>query len=174
MTRVQPPRSRNATDRPRRQARAQSSVLEDVLRSQQGMCVCGNLRMAARIVTAYYDAALRPCGIEANQMMMLWVAHAEDSQPASQLAHAAGMDQSTASRNLAVLEERGLVTSIPATDDRRQRLIRLTRRGKSVLLRALPRWQQAQADLASVTADIADMVSVGRLLRKVSRRLQDA
>jgi DNA-binding MarR family transcriptional regulator len=130
--------------------------------------------MAARLVTAYYDAALRPCGIEANQMAMLWVAHAEDAQPASQLAHAAGMDQSTASRNLAVLEARGLVASLPSTADRRQRLIRLTRRGRSVLLRALPRWQQAQADLAAATSDIVDVVSVGRVLRKVSRRLQDA
>jgi DNA-binding MarR family transcriptional regulator len=174
MTRVQTPRSRTVPTRQRSDARSQSTALEDVLRAQQGMCVCGNLRMAARLVTAYYDAALRPCGIEANQMAMLWVAHAEDAQPASQLAHAAGMDQSTASRNLAVLEARGLVASIPSTDDRRQRLIRLTRRGKSVLLRALPRWQQAQVALASATGDIADMVSVGRLLRKVSRRLQDA
>jgi len=174
MTRVQTPRSRTVPARQRGDARSPSTALEDVLQAQQGMCVCGNLRMAARLVTAYYDAALRPCGIEANQMAMLWVAHAEDAQPASQLAHAAGMDQSTASRNLAVLEARGLVASIPSTDDRRQRLIRLTRRGKSVLLRALPRWQQAQVDLASATEDIADVVSVGRLLRKVSRRLQDA
>ena len=173
MTRVQPPRSRTGPS-PRGNARSQASALEDILEAQQGMCVCGNLRMAARLVTAYYDAALRPCGIEANQMTMLWVAHAEAAQPASHLAHAAGMDQSTASRNLAVLETRGLVASIPSSADRRQRLIRLTRRGRSVLLRALPKWQKAQADLASATADIADVVSVGRLLRKVSRRLQDA
>ena len=64
-------------------------------------------------------------------MTMLWVAHSEAAQPANQLAHAAGMDQSTASRNLAVLEARGLVASVPRPDDRRQRLIRLTRRGKS-------------------------------------------
>jgi len=173
MTHAKAPRSRTATSRQRPDARSQSA-LDDLLRGQQGMCVCGNLRMAARLVTAYYDAALRPCGIEANQMTMLWVAHAEDAQPASQLAHAAGMDQSTASRNLAVLQARGLVASIPSSADRRQRLVQLTRRGKSVLMRALPRWQQAQAELASATADIADMVSVGRVLRKVSRRLQDA
>jgi DNA-binding MarR family transcriptional regulator len=84
------------------------------------------------------------------------------------------MDQSTASRNIAVLEARGLVASIPSSADRRQRLIRLTRRGKATLKRALPRWQQAQAELATMTSDITDVVGVGRLLRKVSRRLQDA
>ena len=160
--------------RERAPARPSSAAVEDALRTLQGVCVCGNLRMAARVVTAYYDAALRPCGIEANQMMMLWVAHSEDAQPANQLAHAAGMDQSTASRNLAVLEARGLVASSPSPEDRRQRLIRLTRRGRSTLIRAFPRWQRAQADLAAMTADLGDVVGVGRLLRKVSRRLQDA
>jgi DNA-binding MarR family transcriptional regulator len=151
-----------------------STAVEDALRTLQGACVCGNLRMAARLVTAYYDSALRPCGIEANQMMMLWVAHADRARPASQLAHAAGMDQSTASRNLAVLEARGLVATVPSPADRRLRLVRLTRRGKSTLVRAFPRWQQAQADLAALTSDIGDVVRVGRLLRKVSRRLQEA
>jgi DNA-binding MarR family transcriptional regulator len=163
-----------ARTRKRVRARASSTAIDDALRIHQGVCVCGNLRMAARLVTAYYDSALRPCGIEANQMMMLWVAHVEDAQPASQLALAAGMDQSTASRNLAVLEARGLVASVPSPADRRQRLVHLTRRGRSTLIRAFPRWQRAQADLAALTADIADVVRVGRLLRKVSRRLQNA
>ena len=174
MTRASRPWSSTATARTRpTRVRAPSTALEAVLKAQQGMCVCGNLRMAARLVTAFYDAALRPCGIEANQMTMLWVAHAEDAQPANQLAHAAGMDQSTASRNIAVLEARGLMTSIPSMTDRRQRLVRLTRRGKALLLRALPRWEQAQVELAGLTGDITDVVSMGRVLRKVSRRLQD-
>ena len=169
-------RSRTADSRTTRTvaASARSPSAEALLHDMRGICVCGNLRMAARMVTAYYDAALRPCGIEATQMTMLWVAHSESAQPANHLAHAAGMDQSTASRNLAVLEARGLVTSVPSPDDRRQRLIHLTRRGKSTLLRAFPRWQKAQSDLASMTGDITDVVGLGRLLRKVSRRLQDA
>ena len=166
--------TRLSRKRKRVPARPSSAMVADALRAQQGQCVCGNLRMAARLVTAYYDAALRPCGIEANQMMMLWVAHAGDAQPAYQLAHAAGMDQSTASRNLAVLEARGLVASVRSSADRRERLVSLTRRGRSTLIRAFPRWQQAQADLAAMTSDIGDVVGVGRLLRKVSRRLQDA
>lgn len=172
MTRSQPPGERPARTR-KRAAAAPAPALDEMLRTQQGQCVCGNLRMAARLVTAFYDAALRPCGIEANQMTMLWVAHAEAAQPAHHLAHAAGMDQSTASRNLAVLEARGLVASVPSSTDRRQRLISLTRRGRSTLLRALPRWQQAQVDMAAMTSDLGDVVGVGRLLRKVSRRMQN-
>jgi len=149
------------------------SLPED-LAALQGYCVCGNLRMATRLVTAYYDAALRPCGIEANQMMMLWVAHAGGAMPAKVLASAAGMDPSTASRNLAVLELRGLVTSSPAADDRRQRQIALTRRGRTTLGRAFPRWRRAQAELADLTRDMVDVVALGRELRRVARRMQSA
>lgn len=151
-----------------------SSAVETALVEQRGQCICGNLRMASRLVTAYYDEALRPCGIEANQMTMLWVAHAFAGQPAKALAQATGMDQSTASRNLAVLEARGLVSSTPATGDRRQRLVRLTPRGRATLIRAFPRWQKAQAALAAMTGDMADLASVGRMLRRVARRLQQA
>jgi DNA-binding MarR family transcriptional regulator len=150
-----------------------SADVKAALDAQAGQCICGNLRMAARLVTAFYDAALRPAGIEANQMIMLWVAHASDRMPANRLAWAAGIDQSTASRNLAVLEARGLVASVAADDDRRQRLVTLTPRGRSALYRAFPHWQKAQADLSALAADLGDLGALGRVLRKVSRRMQD-
>ena len=127
-----------------RRTRASAADIEAALREREGECVCGNLRMAARVVTAFYDAALKPSGIEANQMVMLWVAHSGGTKPASWLAHAAGMDQSTASRNLAVLEARGLVATQASDDDRRQRLVRLTPRGRTALFRAYPLWEKAQ------------------------------
>lgn len=158
----------------RGRTRAASAIVDAALVEQRGQCICGNLRMASRLVTAYYDEVLRPCGIEANQMTMLWVAHAgAGGQPAKELARATGMDQSTASRNLAVLEARGLVASAPAARDRRQRLVKLTRRGRTTLIRAYPRWQKAQAELAAMTGDLTDLAAVGRVLRRVARRLQD-
>jgi DNA-binding MarR family transcriptional regulator len=154
--------------------RRSKSDIAAALIDQRGKCICGNLRMASRLVTAYFDEALRPCGIEANQMTMLWVAHIGDGQPAKQLAHEAGMDQSTVSRNLAVLESLGLIASVPAPDDRRQRLVTLTPRGRSTLFRALPRWERAQAELAAMTGRVTDLIAVGRVLRRVARQLQAA
>lgn len=163
-----------AHSRGRARAASRPTAIEAALVEQRGQCICGNLRMASRLVTAYYDEVLRPCGIEANQMTMLWVAHAgAGGQPAKELARATGMDQSTASRNLAVLEARGLVASAPAARDRRQRLVKLTRRGRTTLIRAYPRWQKAQAELAAMTGDLTDLAAVGRVLRRVARRLQD-
>ncbi|HEX4884989.1 MAG TPA: MarR family winged helix-turn-helix transcriptional regulator [Casimicrobiaceae bacterium] len=150
---------------------ADASV-ERALHESAGHCVCGNLRMAARLVTAHYDAALRPCGIEANQMAMLWVIHAGEPLASSRVAHGMGIDQSTASRNLAVLEGRGLVRSEPSRDDRRQRVVRLTAQGRRTLIRAYPLWQKAQAEVGRLTADLADVGAIGRTLRRVTRRLQ--
>jgi DNA-binding MarR family transcriptional regulator len=160
--------------RARSLVRRSRSSIEAALIDQRGKCICGNLRMASRLVTAYFDEALRPCGIEANQMTMLWVAHIGDGQPAKNLARETGMDQSTVSRNLAVLESLKLIRTIPAPDDRRQRLVTLTRLGRSTLFRALPHWERAQADLAAMAGEVADLVSVGRVLRRVARHMQAA
>lgn len=170
------PRTTQAVRKPARPAAAAPRPgREDVdaeLKALGGHCICGNLRMAARLVTAYYDAALRPAGIEANQMIMLWVMYVRDAMAASEVAHTAGMDQSTASRNLAVLEARGLVSATVAATDRRQRLVRLTPRGRAVLVRAYPRWRKAQDEVSALAADLTDLPAVGRVLRKVTRRMQ--
>jgi DNA-binding MarR family transcriptional regulator len=146
--------------------------VDALLRELQGQCVCGNLRTLTRLVTALYDAALRPCGIEANQMHMLWVLHVEGRMPANRLARLIGMDPSTASRNVAVLEQRGLVATVPVAEDRRQRRVGLTRSGRTTLYRAFPHWQAAQQRVSELAGDVTDIVATGRLLRKVARRMQ--
>lgn len=161
-------RSARRLERAPRSARRPDTGLTELA----GYCICGNLRMASRLVSAYYDAALRPAGIEANQMIMLWIAHTSTRMPAREVAYVAGMDQSTASRNLAVLKERGLVTLASSSEDRRERLVSLTPRGRATLHRAFPRWQKAQAELSERMADLVDLAAAGRTLRKVSRRLQ--
>jgi DNA-binding MarR family transcriptional regulator len=148
--------------------------IDALLRELQGQCVCGNLRTVTRLVTALYDAALRPCGIEANQMHMLWVLRVEGAMPANRLARSIGMDPSTASRNVAVLEQRRLVSTSPDVEDRRRRRVGLTRSGRAALYRAFPCWQDAQQRLCALTGDVTDIVATGRLLRKVARRMQAA
>jgi DNA-binding MarR family transcriptional regulator len=158
---------------PRRPSAPRAAApVEQALRNDAGHCICGNLRMAARLVSAHYDAVLRPCGIEANQMAMLWVIHAGGRMSSRDVAHGVGIDQSTASRNLAVLEARALVRSTPSKEDRRERVVQLTAQGRRTLVRAYPLWQRAQAEVAAMTADLADLPTVGRTLRRVTRRLQ--
>jgi DNA-binding MarR family transcriptional regulator len=140
-------------------------VLEQY-RHSAGACVCGNLRMAARAVTAVYDDALRPLGIDANQLNCLWVLLMAQPVSMGELARLMVADQSTLSRNVAVLERRGWVVR-KAGRDRRTRLIRLAARGRRILVRAWPLWESAQT-LAHSKLD----ATLLRALQRSRRTLQ--
>src|SRR4051794_20846562 len=95
-------------------------------------CVCGNLRMAARLVTQRYDDALRPVGLRIMQFTLLARLHAAGAIIMTELAEAAALDRTTLTRNLKPLIERGYVRTVSGKD-RRERLVALTDRGREAL-----------------------------------------
>jgi DNA-binding MarR family transcriptional regulator len=109
-----------------------------------GDCICFRLRKAARAASRAYDEALAPVGLRNTQMALLGLLLARGDLPVSELAEQAVMERTTLTRNLAPLERDGLVTSGPG-EDRRQRIVHLTARGRSKLQAALPLWKKAQA-----------------------------
>jgi DNA-binding MarR family transcriptional regulator len=109
-------------------------------------CVCGNLRMAARLVTQRYDDALRPAGLRIMQFTLLARLHAVDRVTMTELAEQASLDRTTLTRNLKPLIERGYVRVV-AGKDQRERLVTVTDSGRAALREALPLWEQAQASM---------------------------
>ncbi|BAZ37640.1 transcriptional regulator, MarR family protein [Calothrix sp. NIES-4101] len=69
-----------------------------------------------------------------------------ESTPITRLAQELFTDQTTLTRNLNLLEKRGLVAIAPG-EDRRVKLVSLTSEGKAVLTEAIPLWEQAQAEV---------------------------
>ena len=61
----------------------------------------------------------------------------------SELADVAVMERTTLTRNLRVLEKQDLVSSKPG-QDRRQRVVSLTKHGRATLKIATPLWREAQ------------------------------
>ncbi len=115
-----------------------------------GDCSCFNLRRAARRVTQVYDHALAPSGLKVTQFSLLAVLEGTDAGEGiamTRLAENLGMDRTTLTRNLAVVERDGLVT-VRTGDDPRSRLVALTKAGRTALNRAAPLWARAQAELA--------------------------
>jgi DNA-binding MarR family transcriptional regulator len=108
-------------------------------------CTCFNLRRAARLVTQSFDRSLRSTGITANQFSVLMAVYDLDI-PLTKLAKALGMERTTLTRNLNVLEKAGMLV-LGSGDDRRERQISITREGEQLLETALPLWQQAQVDI---------------------------
>lgn len=111
-------------------------------------CVCGNLRMAARAVTAVYDRHLRSAGLQASQLAVLWAVAGMRGASAKDIAAEIAMHDTALVRNLRVLEGRGWV-SVAVGTDRRQRLFSLTPEGRRVFAEALPLWMQAQREIAA-------------------------
>lgn len=109
-------------------------------------CMGMHVRRASRIMTQVYDAALRPVGLVLNQFTLLVSIHLLESTPITRLAQELFTDQTTLTRNLKLLEKRGLVAIEPG-EDRRVKLVSLTAKGQVVLAQAFPLWEQAQAEV---------------------------
>lgn len=106
-------------------------------------CACFNLRRASRMVTQIFDDYLRPTGLKTTQFSLLVAAFIQRKQVLSKLAKLLGMDRTTLSRNLKLLEKKGLV-KLGRGDDRREVLVSLTEKGEEALTEAAPLWQKAQ------------------------------
>jgi DNA-binding MarR family transcriptional regulator len=107
-------------------------------------CACRNLRRTARAVTQLYDETLRPSGLRITQFSLLVAVAISEPVPITRLADALALDRTTLARDLKPLAERSLVKIAPG-EDRRTRVVRLTRDGRDAIGRAYPLWQRAQA-----------------------------
>jgi DNA-binding MarR family transcriptional regulator len=107
-------------------------------------CACRNLRRTARAVTQLYDETLRPSGLRITQFTLLVAVAIGEPVPITRLADALDLDRTTLARDLKPLTDRGLLETTTG-EDRRTRMVRLTRQGREAIARAYPLWQQAQA-----------------------------
>ncbi|MBU2467666.1 MAG: MarR family winged helix-turn-helix transcriptional regulator [Proteobacteria bacterium] len=106
-------------------------------------CAAYNLRRASRLVTQAFDQALSPTGLKVTQFSLLVSFLLSPGSNMVQLAHWLGMDRTTLSRNLKVLEKRGLVEMVPG-EDRREQQVRITPAGRKLFEQACPLWFRAQ------------------------------
>jgi DNA-binding MarR family transcriptional regulator len=139
-------------------------------------CACYNLRRASRAVTQLFDGHFDAVGLKATQFTVLAVlAYAGDAPPTvTKLADDLVLDQSSLSRNLAVLERLGYVRLAPGAD-RRQRIVTLTRSGRSALARGYAVWKRAQGTLAGALGarrDRSDLEAQLRVLRRMTKAAQ--
>jgi DNA-binding MarR family transcriptional regulator len=107
-------------------------------------CACGNLRKAARAITQLYDEAFRPAGLRATQFGVLAATMALGPVTVTRLADRTVTDRTTLTRNLKLLEKRGFIR-IQKGNDRREKEVTLTDRGREALAKGYPFWQKAQA-----------------------------
>lgn len=136
-------------------------------------CACHNLRRASRVVTQLFDDHFDAVGLKATQFTALaalaW--HEEQAPTVGELASTLVLEQSSLSRNLAVLERQRLIRLVPGEDDRRERRVVLTRTGRVALERGYPVWRKAQAALAEALGD-EELETQLRALRELATKAQ--
>lgn len=107
-------------------------------------CLCHNLRKTSRLLTQYYDEALRPSGLRITQFTLMSTVEEMREVAFVPLADFLGMDRTTLARNVEILVRDGLVSVEIGSADRRQQVVRLTEFGESRLAAAMPLWKAAQ------------------------------
>ena len=112
-------------------------------------CLCLASRQAARAVTAAYDRRLRPHGLRITQFSIMVALMLKGPTPMGELAKFLGLERTTLTRNLALLESRQWVESRPGETDARSRIVNTTAKGAQMVRAAFPEWRKAQDSVAS-------------------------
>jgi DNA-binding MarR family transcriptional regulator len=106
-------------------------------------CIASRVRQLNRVLTALYDDALRRAGLTGNQLNVLVFVSQHGSPTAGALARHMQMDASTVSRTIDRMRNDGLLL-IQEGKDGRTRELRISEKGESLILKALPSWRKAQ------------------------------
>ncbi len=112
-------------------------------------CTCSALRHASRAMTQHYERQFRGSGLRATQFTILATIAQTGPLAISELAQILGLERSTLSRNLRLIEDKGWISAV-AHDDQRVRRMALTARGRKKAASALPNWKQAEAGAKKV------------------------
>ncbi len=115
-----------------------------ICRKVEENCMGMRVRRAARVVGNFYDVHLKSEGLKGTQFTLLNPIFLNPSITITQLADYLLLNRTTLNRNLKPLERQGLVRTGPGKDQR-TRVLKLTQEGRSILLRALPSWVEAQS-----------------------------
>ena len=105
------------------------------------------LRLLNRVVTNFYDDALRPLGLKVSQLNILIVTARLGLARPAQVCEILQLDTSTLSRNVERMRAQGWLEVVPEEDARAQPF-RLTAQGKRLIEKAVPAWEEAQRQAA--------------------------
>jgi DNA-binding MarR family transcriptional regulator len=112
-------------------------------------CTCQRLRKTARRLTQIYDEALASSGLTVTQFGILGNLAGRGDLSIGQLAEHMGMDPTSLNRTLKPLQRERLIAERNDSNDKRVRLISLTKGGLSSLSNAIKLWKSAQDHVAS-------------------------
>jgi DNA-binding MarR family transcriptional regulator len=109
-------------------------------------CMSASFRRASRALTQHYETALRPLGLRGTQFTLLQALSLTGEVSQGTLSEILAIDSTTLTRTVAIMQRRKLIAS-RSGEDRRERLLSLSKAGKAEYKRALPHWEEVQQEL---------------------------
>jgi DNA-binding MarR family transcriptional regulator len=129
-------------------------------------CIAVRLRLLNRVVSNLYDDALRPLGLKVSQLNILVATAKLGLARPAQVCELLQLDVSTLSRNVERMLSQDWLEIVPGEDARTQPF-RLTSRGRRLIEKAAPAWEQAQQE-AKELLGIEGVSVVSRVAKKLS------
>jgi DNA-binding MarR family transcriptional regulator len=111
-------------------------------------CYCATLRQATRALTALYDQHLGAAGVKVTQFGILQALEFMGQARNRDLEGALSIDQTTLTRNLALLAREGFI-AVVGRPSGREKSWGLTPDGSDLMAQAKPLWEKAQAEVRS-------------------------
>lgn len=123
----------------------------DVLDYVRADCLAASTRRTARAVSNYLNTMLRPVDLNVGQFGLLAVIAKKPERTLREIGEFLILDDSTMTRNLAVLERRGLVHG-EGGRGRSGKRVSLTDEGRRLLEAGQPLWEEANRNLAEAVS----------------------
>jgi DNA-binding MarR family transcriptional regulator len=124
--------------------------------AMQGECLGLRVGQLHRLIGRRFDQALRPLGLSISQLGVLsaLTIHGGAVKPA-QLAEWLATERSTVSRNLSLLEGKGLLAPAEVSASGRSMAVTITEQGAAALAQSENAWRTVQASLTELLGDDA-------------------
>jgi len=107
-------------------------------------CLLMRVRKLDRVLTAIYDAELRPFGLKATQTNLLVLVAKAGPIRRIEIGKRLRLDPSTLTRNLKIMLTNGWIKEIADGEDGRGLPVQITAQGRDLLNQIGPAWRKAQ------------------------------
>lgn len=112
-------------------------------------CIGLRLRRLSRIVDGYYRKNLIDYDITEKQLAILFLLSEMKKLEQGRIGKVLKLERSTVSRNIKLLEKKGLIKRTPEYKPE----IELTIKGKNIALELIPRWEKTMDELIAKLGD---------------------
>jgi DNA-binding MarR family transcriptional regulator len=111
------------------------------------------VQRAARALARGFDDALRPLELTHGQFSLMMSLNRPEPPGMGPVASLLGMDRTTLTAALKPLQRRGLIKLTIDPSDQRSRRASLTRKGETLLAKAVPVWEHTSQEVEALLED---------------------